>query len=814
MQKTKLEGCALSRRGFLKTTGVAAGALSLSSLSAMPAMADEESATQAEVEEEVFFQSCMGNCSGWGCPLHVHVRDGKVVNITKPKLTMPDGSLCPYQQVCAKGFTNIERMYSPTRVQYPLKRAEGTDRGAGEWERISWDQAITEITDKWKELQKEFGPASVAFFSGSGSGMATISYTSRLSTLMGAMSIAPAYDNTGMFCQWEHCGFHTHVNGHNEHRDIANSKNIFIWGTNPSEALTTDYHMISEAQAAGTKIICIDPIFTTTAAHADLYVPIRNATDGLLACAMAQIAIRDGFQDDEHLKTMTVAPFLVKEDGLYLRLSDLGEAEAGSADDRILVWNGTEPVAFDVATDVVLEGEFEVEGKKVQTAYTILLDRLNQWDLKTISEYTDIPLETIEELAAIYVDGPTMIFTGFGPDHYSNGQTAYDAMWALMDITGMEAKHGAGCCCTDFSTPVAQGVVNVATTDLTDAVPGPTIHAPHFHDLMEEGSLGTLEQAPKSVYIYICNPIGNEPDRLKWLKSFEAMEMIVVSDMFMSETATYADYVLPVAFLFERTDLTGGQNPFVKLVDKAVEPQGESKGDFDIITELGRAMGFEDKFTMTEEEFLEACVTNDAAAAAGITWDRLKEEHAIFSYPEEPVVIGLTTPPYTATGRFEFYHEGIQPMAPYAVTDWDMKKESCWFWEPPLEAWHENPLAEKYPLIFISERPKLKTHTMFNNAPTLLEIDPEPYVKMNPADAEARDIAEGDIVRLFNDRGDVTLKAVINSGCRPGVLVIDHGWEEKNFIAGHYSNLSSCASWPRHAQDNWFDCLCEMEKIS
>ena len=80
--------------------------------------------------------------------------------------------------------------------------------------------------------------------------------------------------------------------------------------------------------------------------------------------------------------------------------------------------------------------------------------------------------------------------------------------------------------------------------------------------------------------------------------------------------------------------------------------------------------------------------------------------------------------------------------------------------------------------------------------------------------AEARGIKEGDIVRLYNDRGDVTLKAVINAGCRPGVLVIDHGWEQDSFIDGHYSNLSSCASWPRFEQDNWFDCLCEMEKVA
>lgn len=93
-----------------------------------------------------------------------------------------------------------------------------------------------------------------------------------------------------------------------------------------------------------------------------------------------------------------------------------------------------------------------------------------------------------------------------------------------------------------------------------------------------------------------------------------------------------------------------------------------------------------------------------------------------------------------------------------------MLKESCWFWEPPLEAWHENPLFERYPLTFISERCKYKTHTIFNNVPALLEIDPEPFVKMSPSDAASRDINTGDIVRLYNDRGHVVLKAVVSNG--------------------------------------------------
>ncbi|MBQ9953955.1 MAG: molybdopterin-dependent oxidoreductase [Eggerthellaceae bacterium] len=813
-------GQGITRRSFLKTTAVtAAGVAALGGLAGCSSGEEtpvEE--TPTPVEETKIFQSCMGNCSGFGCPCYVTVREGKVANIERAKLKCPDGTDSPYQETCLKGYTNIERMYSHTRVLYPMKRAG--ERGAGQWEQISWDQAVQEITDKWKQLQADYGPGAVAFMPGSGSILATTSYVNRLKTLMGALSIGLGYDVTGMSCQWNHAGFHPLIMGQNEWRDMVNASNLFIWGTNPTESHIVDYHLVSQAKENGAKIVCIDPIYTTSAAKADPYVPIRPATDGLLAAGMAQIAIRDGFMDKAHIQTLTVGPFLVKDsDGLYLRLSDLGQAEAGSAEDRIMVMDGGQVVAFDTATDPEIEGSFEVEGIAVKPACQILLDRINVWDLETIAEITDIPLATIEELAAIYTSGPSIIYTGFGPDHYSNGQTSYDGMLALADITGQEAKHGAGICCTDYSAPIAQGLVSTSTTDLADIAPaGQSISPAHLHELIEKGELVGIK-APKSVYIYIGNPITNYPDRQKMLKSLGSMEMVVVADMFMSETCLYADYVLPAAFLFERSDLHESFSTFVKHIQKAVEPAGEALSDFEIVKKLGIAMGFEEYFTQNVDEFLASCVTNDTAAAAGITWERLQEENAIWSYPEEPVVLGLNTPIYTTSGRFEFYHEGIKPMHDVGQ-EWDMKKESCWFWEPPIEAWPETvggfeavPEAEKYPLLFISERCKFKTHTMFNNSPMILELDPEPYVKVNPKDAEAYGVGEGDIVRVWNDRGYVVIKVALNAGVRPGMLVIDHGWERDGYIEGHYSDLATSESWPRFEQSNWFDCLVEMEKV-
>ncbi|MBR2836385.1 MAG: molybdopterin-dependent oxidoreductase [Coriobacteriales bacterium] len=814
----------LTRRSFLKTT--AGAAVALSALGTVTAFAEEEQGASGAAAndygqkvyaegEQKFFQSCMGNCAGMGCPCWVTVRDGKVCNIEHTHLEMPDGSASEYQVGCLKMYANIERMYSPKRALYPMKRTG--ERGSGEFERISWDQAIQEITDKWKQLLADYGPQSIAFFSGSGNYFTSVGYPARLRQIMGSTSIGASYDWTGMFTQIAHGS-----TAHNEWRDIPNAENLFIWCTNPSESIPQMFHKLTEAKANGTKVICIDPVYTTAASKADKFVSIKPATDGLLAAGMLKISIRDGFVDKECLQTKTVGCFLVKDDGMYLRLSDLGKAEAGTPEDSVCVWDNGEPVAIAAAADPEIEGYFEVDGIKVRPAYQVLLERLDEWDLETISEFTEIPLEIIEELTAIWNSGRSMIWTGFGADHYSNGQTFYDGALALCDVTGQIGKHGCGMTCTDFSGASGYGLTATTTVGVESFPAGPTIYPAHLPQLMENGSIpeAGFEVAPKSLFVFQGNPITNEPDRLAWIDAFNKMDMVVISDVVMCETALYADYVLPVPFLFEKTDLVSTFSPYVKICDQAAEPMGESKNDFDITCMLGEAMGYGEYFTQSYEDFLASCVDNDTAKAFGITWDRLNKEKAVFAFLEEPAVCMLNTPPYTASGRLEFYHEGIQPQNYAGYTDWDMLKESCWFWEPPLESWPEtkgkfeaNPLAEKYPFILISERCKFKTHTQWNESNMILEIDPEPYIKMNPDDAAALGIAEGDIIRVWNDRSYVVIKAVINAGVRPGLMVIDHGWERDSYIEGHYSDLSGHDTWQRYEQDNWFDCLVAVEKV-
>ena len=121
-----------------------------------------------------------------------------------------------------------------------------------------------------------------------------------------------------------------------------------------------------------------------------------------------------------------------------------------------------------------------------------------------------------------------MVLLGFGQDHYANGQTFYDGVFALADITGQECKHGAGSTCVDLTGAVAQGVQSTAGMNLDGAVAGPTVYVNHLPQLVEEGSIGEFDTAPRSMYIYYCNPLANMPDRQRWLSMLDKMDLVVV----------------------------------------------------------------------------------------------------------------------------------------------------------------------------------------------------------------------------------------------------------------------------------------------
>ncbi|KTE92441.1 hypothetical protein AT727_19800 [Desulfitobacterium hafniense] len=802
-------GKKFGRRSFLKGSAATVAGVAMASpgntVMKMKALAATEDTATAVPEEKVFPVVCRGNCVGT-CQMNAHVRNGKLVKMSKREAVDPR-----YTRICQRGRTHPLRVYSPERLKYPMRRVG--ERGEGQWEQISWEEAINEICMRWKNYQDEFGKESIFFASGSGNyGSDVKGYPTRLVNFMGASRMQITVDSAVVISAGRALGYGAYL-GANSPTDWINSKYIFVWGTNFTQAWNANWHFLAEARKAGAKMICIDPVFNIVASKSDMFVPIRPCTDALLAMAMTKIIIEEGLADEEYLKECSVAPFMIKEsDGKYLRLSDLGKATAGTPADAIVVRDadGKVGVPADIP-DPILHGTFTINNIKVTTAYDLLIARLNQFPPENAAKVCDIPLETIKDMARMFAKGPACIAGGYGPDHYTNGHHAYQAMYTLLMVTGNFGKPGTGLA-GGFNFSLGLGLSTSSMDNPADhSSSAPAVPSLKMLDVINTGKYGDISVTPKSMYVYAFNMIGNLCERKAYLEVLNKLDLVVVADITMSETASYADIVLPVSHWFEVDSVISYGTQFVSISEKAIDPLYESKGDLEIINLLSEGMGLGSQFPLTRDEYFTRAFQNDYAQSIGLSYERLKKEKQLPTWIGD-YIHGTGGVYPTATGRAQFYLENVVPTHQYGQVV-NMDNSRLPYWEPPIEAWHDYDLAKKYPLIFTSERARFHCHTQFGDVQWFKELEPEPFVRINPQDAATRGIKNGDTVKVFNDRGYVVVKAVIHNGIRSGMLVMPHAWQQHHFIDGHYSDLSSRATNPDIANNAFFDALCEIQKM-
>ncbi|MDR2715192.1 MAG: molybdopterin-dependent oxidoreductase, partial [Coriobacteriaceae bacterium] len=769
--------------------------------------------------EQVFQGVCRGNCSS-SCVMNVVVRDGKIVKTEPLEMDNPDDS-----RMCVRGHTHPQRVYAPNRLKHPLRRVEGTPRGAGEWEQLSWDEAISYIAKKWKGFREEFGDSSIAYHYGSGNLAFDPKFTLRLFRAMHSTNIVQTVDYA--YCYYmgpKVLGYGPWFFG-NDPKTMTSAKNVFVWGMNPSHSWATSWPYVQNAIDAGAKFVVIDPQFTVMAGKADQYVQIRPGTDAALAMAMFNILLDEGFNDDDYLRKGTVAPFLVKdEDGRYLRMSDLGvEPTEGPVDPRtgqptvvdpfvMRAEDGTLGTIEEIA-EPVIRGTFEIEGHTVTTAFDLLVERCSEWTPEKASGVTQVPVDTIYDLARTFADGPTTVMLNMGIDHLSNGGAAYHAMFCLSFVTGQVGFPGAGW--TGASFNMSSGVVNSYATYPEGGTPGPEVFNQYLPMVMETGMFNGNPLPIKSLYCIILNPLVTSTGRTEQLEAFDKIEFIVVADVILSETAKYADVVLPVPHYFEKWDLSYNVTPVVAVSEKAIEPLYDCKTDHEITCLLAEAMGVADTVNMTWDEYMDHCLDADGARAFGVnSWEDMKEMKIFYS-ARDGWCHGQDYTFMTPTGRAQFYLEDAKPLNDYgqvASGEFDPRKEALPYWDPPVEAWHENSLHGQYPLQIMTWRSRFKVHSQFTHIPWLLELWPEPYLYMNAEDAAAREISTGDTIKAFNDRGHMVCKAVCSAGIAPGTVLQDHGWEIDQYIDGSLSDLIGNNSHPATNHMAWYDSLCQVEK--
>jgi len=731
-------------------------------------------------EEKVTYNACQG----WGCHEHcvltTYTKDGK---IQRTERTILKGSQAEHYGICQKGIVAGKFPYIEDRVLYPLKRVG--KRGEGKFERISWEQALDEIGAKINELRDKYGPRSLIInnfpcgypnnISGLGVALSYGFTTSFDASLLQAPEVDASTCNLcsidfGDPFSWYKQNIHP----------LANSNYVIIWGGNPigwTRAARTS-RMLMDIQERGGKLVDITPFYESTAAKADETILIKPGTDAAFAMAMARVIIEENLYDEDFLIKHTVAPFLVRDDnGKFLRESDIA---AEGDPEKYVYWNKVPAKAMPIAAHTFeydkgypdLDVKTVVNGISCKTAFAALKEHLAEWSPERQEAITGVPAETVYKLTREYIEHkPSTIFLNYGL-RYINGTATARAIALLPYLSGnLGLKNGR------FWTGSLGEGHPVALNDMAIMFPtgleqskGATLL---IKDLLNSFSSDQGQQY-KAIIVTFSNPVQNWPNRKMWTEDiFPNLELIVDFEVRMSDTAKFADYVLPEASIFEREDLICPEGDCVVLNEPAIEPQGEAKPPADIWKEIGKRVGLSQYFDKTTEEWLSIKLdTKDPAFASlkpKLTLDRLRQEKIVrLNVPEEPFDIWDNLDLETPSGRVEFYCEDLAEYGHAMGT----------YLEPKIRG----PERKKYPLQFYPARHRVYMQGQLTEIPELRAIGGKiATAGLNPADAHQRGITEGDTVEVFNYYGSIRAKAHLTSMFPPGTACVWYAYPSKDY---------------------------------
>jgi len=684
----------------------------------------------------------------------VEVEEGRIRRIEplEANRATPEG-------VCLKGLSYTERVHSPDRILYPLAR-KGERSGAGteaDFERISWEEAFERIAGKLEEIRADGDPRSVLYYAASGTKGLLNAVGSNFWRLYGGCTTT-----FGDLC-WPAGLEATRLTlGDNKHSapwDLPNARTIVMWGKNAAETNLHQMPFVEQAVEAGGRLIVIDPRRTQTAEGAELLIQPRPGTDGALALAVAQQLIAENRTDRDFI-------------------------------------------------DAHVHGFIE------------FAEYVRELTPEWAAPITDVPVAQIRALAeALGADGPLSICPGFGMQRYTNSGQTMRAMLALLAITGNIGKPGAGWIYANLQTQVFDEVKDPIALYPPERADGPTRVSISTARLGRD-MLAAAAPALRMAWVERGNPITQNPETNLVHEAFRKLEMVVVVDQFMTDTAREADLILPAKSMFEQSDVIGAYwHPYIQLKQKAIEPPGEVKPESEIYWLLARRLGLgealpedgmEALIPSPSDEAVEAYLEAKLAPFPELSLERLAEGPILAPGHQEIAFSDMVFP--TPTGKIELLSEeararwGADPLP-----SWSESAESVGPRHSggPRGGWRAEgggpgagqraegggpeagqrteeglgggepgpaPLAGRYPLYFMTPNTKNRIHSQFNNLRMIRQFSERPLLQIHPADAGARDIADGDRVRIVNDRGSLTTEARLDPGIKTGCVAMTNGW--------------------------------------
>lgn len=790
------------------------------------------------MEKKTVVTSCAGEGCHGGCLHSTHVEDGKIVKIER--LIYHDGQ---QDTICLKGVAGARFPYNSDRLRYPLKRAG--KRGEGKWERITWEQALNEISDKLKQIRAAHGPQAIGIMPGPNSmspfnGIQHL-LGKRLMNLMQATNLdyTLGIDSNSYFADYFSVGS---IMGNYQDPDSlveGKTKYMIAWGTNPAEMAPRFWGYIREAQKNGAKLVDIGLLFDPTAKAADWWIPVQAGSDGALALAMIDVIIKEKLYEEDYIGQYTNGPFLVRTDnGKLLRESDISPE---GSDQNYLVWDTTSGRAQAITPRCsgpdgmrpALLGTYTQAMVECKPAFQLLTDLAEAYPPEKAAGISNVSAATIRALAREYATTkPAAILVDHGL-RYLNSGNAHRAINALGAITGNIGMLGGGTIRGLWSS--AKRLVRPNQRPILQATAMRASSTPlsHLLQAITKGKPYTI----KAWINYCWNFVHTYPNPRRWIEEvLPKLDLLVVNDIFLTATAEYGDYVLPDCTLFEREDVAIGNKGHIVYLEKSIDPLYECRPPIYFWSEIARRLGFGGYFDKTLEEWVALWLDSTDPSIAGIqpplSVERLKKEKIVRANVPGGVSNRWSLKKFmTPSGRLEFYNEDLIP-AGDALPVFREQLES------PRSA-----LAEQYPLVFNTTNNRHFMHSMFANDPKMLEqYMKEPHLRINNIDAQKRNIADGDVVSVYNDRGSFKVKARICEDVPAGVVHIPHGWWPKQFIEGHLQNIVPSLATPEirdkareiywslsrereeaspipildsqfaYSPDTIFDCLCEVKR--
>jgi cysteine desulfurase NifS len=699
-----------------------------------------------------------------GCWVEAGLRDGKLVDIRADR-THPLG------MICRRGQHAPEIIYSKHRLRHPLRRRG--PKGTLEFDRISWDEAYDIIVDNLQSIKKQSGPEAVSIYTGRGSFELSLCdiFQPRDVAVSSASSVlfpfgSPNTMGVGALCYVSFAMIAPHVTmGRmliNMFTDIENAETLVVWGANPAtDSPPLDMQRLEAAAARGTDIVVIDPRRTETVDRTNArWIPIRPGTDGALALSMIEVMIDEELYDEQF-------------------------------------------------ADRWCHGFDELAGY------------VQHFRPEAAEAITGVPAGAIRDLARTLCRSTgacPVMYTGL---EYSNsGIQAIRAVLTLFALAGhLDVPGGIGLAMRGSHFPINRAC-NQPNPDLDRAVAREKfpIYSNYRGESHASGLVASvLEGDPyriRGLIIHGASLLTSWPQTPLWREVLSKLDFVACVDRQLTADAAYADVVLPATTMFEINSYMV-YGPIFRLREKVIEPVGEARNDYLIMTELARRLGYGDLYPQSEEALLDFVLAGSGSSVDDVRdaggWVKIPSPMLEFKKWEKGGLREDGQPGFdTPTGKFEIWSTtledyGYEPLPKYAEPT-----------EGPLGDPHA---AKGYPLVFNSgARPQTDFRSQHHGIDGLNRDNPEPTVEINAQDAADRGIGNGDLVEVRTPRGGVHFRARVTEDIVRGAVECNMGggtpvgpkaWREWNVNElTDLDNYDEISGFPVYKA-----LLCEVRKV-